>query len=415
MATYPLARSTTVERVLAVVNERLGMRLAWVSSFRNGFQVFDSIAGDTDGVDLHPGARFPLADSYCTRVLDGRIGNVVVDAHNEPAVADLPATSTLHIGAYVGVPIRSQTGAVEGMLCAISSTRMPHLRSADVELLEVFADVVAVLLGYTAPSSDRELVIRERVAKAIREHRYRIVYQPIVEIASTRIVGVEALCRFDDDPVRPDVWFADAAAVGLGPDLELAALSAAIEGLRDLPGDCYLSLNASPATLIDPRLRRVLAGADASRVVLEVTEHDAITDYEALLAAMSRLRELGARIAVDDLGAGFASFKHVLRIRPDIVKVDRSIVASIDTEPAQQAAVSAIRALVSSNKALLVAEGVETIAERDTLRRIGVQLGQGYLWAPRGPLSEVLAIQRSNALVDGHAQYPHFAGVNESN
>lgn len=127
----------------------------------------------------------------------------------------------------------------------------------------------------------------------------------------------------------------------------------ALDGLRELPSGCYLSLNASPATLLDPRLEGVLTGVDASRIVFEVTEHDDVVDYDAFVTALGRLRDFGARIALDDFGAGFASFRHMVRIRPDIVKVDRSIVAGIDTDPAQQAAITAIRGFVRSNNATL--------------------------------------------------------------
>lgn len=238
----------------------------------------------------------------------------------------------------------------------------------------------------------------QRVADQRRERRRRIqgvldggglsiVYQPIAHLRTGRIVGAEALARFTGEPHRgPDGWFAEAATVGLGVELELAAIRAAITRFDRLPTDAYLSVNVSPDTLLSGSLAAVLAAAPAGRLVVELTEHAAVGDYPAINQVMAPLRQQGMRLAIDDTGAGFASLEHVLRLRPDIVKLDVALTHDIDTDPVRRALASALLTFTADIGAVIVAEGVETQAELATLRELQVRYGQGYYLARPAPL-----------------------------
>jgi len=217
-----------------------------------------------------------------------------------------------------------------------------------------------------------------------------MVFQPIFDLDGRAIVGMEALARFSALPQRtPDVWIAEAEAVGLLMDLELALAEAALDGLESLPPDAYLALNFSPQTAVSDRLRDLLERADPSRIVVEVTEHAPVADYDELREALSGLRERGVRLAIDDAGAGFASLRHIIRLDPDLIKLDITLTRQIETDPVRQALAVALVSFAEQIGATVVAEGVETELELEALRRAGVRHAQGYLLGRPGPLAEV--------------------------
>lgn len=230
-----------------------------------------------------------------------------------------------------------------------------------------------------AARAERERIIAN-LTDVLRNNRMTSVFQPIVDASLGEIVGVEALTRFAVEPVRPpDRWFADAAAVGMGYQLEMAAIRSAFSRLEELPSGAYLSVNCSPDVLLDPGLVALSDEVDASRVVLEMTEHTAISDYRAVQTQLGLLRARGFRIAVDDAGSGFASLNHILQLRPNIIKLDSALIRDIDTDPAKRALATAMVTFASELHAELVAEGVETVPEFETVRRIGIGTIQGYL------------------------------------
>ncbi|MGP8221421.1 MAG: EAL domain-containing protein [Acidimicrobiales bacterium] len=207
----------------------------------------------------------------------------------------------------------------------------------------------------------------------------RIVYQPIVELLSGAVVGFEALSRFASTPLRPpNEWFTEAAAVGLGVELELHVLRAALAEQHRMPAGTYLSLNVSPQTAMSPLLLDLLANSPCEHIVLEITEHVGVEDYETLAESLLRLRSKGLRVAIDDAGSGYASLRHILNIRPDIIKLDVALTRGIDVDPARQALAVALVSFRKNIDAVLVAEGIETQSELDMLIRLGLQHGQGY-------------------------------------
>lgn len=228
---------------------------------------------------------------------------------------------------------------------------------------------------------------RSRVETAISERALRMVFQPIVDLAGEQIVGVEALARFDRDPPRsPEVWFAEAAEVGLAVELDLAAIDASLEALGRLPPDIFLSVNCSPATATSGGVRESVNRVDGRRIVLELTEHTRIDDYTALIAALDDLRGQGVRIAVDDAGAGYAGLRQILRLHPDIIKLDVELTRGIDADPVRRALAASLVTFGRDTDALIIAEGIETADELDVLRSLGVRWGQGYHLARPGPL-----------------------------
>ena len=230
---------------------------------------------------------------------------------------------------------------------------------------------------------------RRRVEDVLEHNRLSMVFQPIVELGERRVAAVEALARFAAEPVRsPDVWFGEAAAVGRLAELELAAVRLALGHLGTLAADCLLAVNLSPSTAGDDALLALIASSEPERVIIEITEHAPIADYETFRRRVAPLRELGARLAVDDAGAGFASLRHILELEPDIIKIDMTLTRNIVSRKAERALTRALISFASEMGAAIVAEGIESAAEIEALRDLGVVYGQGYHLARPAPAGE---------------------------
>jgi EAL domain-containing protein (putative c-di-GMP-specific phosphodiesterase class I) len=241
-----------------------------------------------------------------------------------------------------------------------------------------FAGVATGLLGLSLHARAERDRRRFDMARLVREGQFDAAFQPMVELVGGGIIGYEALTRFRDG-VGPDARFAEAAGLGLGADLELATLRNAIHASSQLPTGTFLSVNVTPSLVLEHRasLGDILDISDRP-VVLELTEHDAVDDYPALRAALHDF-EPRVRVSIDDAGAGFASLRHVVMLEPDFVKLDRTWVTDIDTDPTRQAMVAGLSHFARTTGIDLVAEGIEAERERETLSELDVRFGQGFL------------------------------------
>jgi PAS domain S-box-containing protein len=231
------------------------------------------------------------------------------------------------------------------------------------------------------------------VERVLLGEELEIAFQPIVELDSGRVISYEALSRFPGDPARtPDVWFADAWALGLGIPLELLAIRKAVEAIAEAPGKLHINLNASPPTLAARGFMRAL-GPNPDRVTVELTEHLEIADYGEFRRAAAPLRKSGGQLAIDDFGAGFASLKHILQVQPERIKLDISLTEQIPESSVAHALAAALVSFAGEIGIEVVAEGIETDEELDALTEIGVRVGQGFHFGLPAPLSEVLANQ----------------------
>jgi EAL domain-containing protein (putative c-di-GMP-specific phosphodiesterase class I) len=226
---------------------------------------------------------------------------------------------------------------------------------------------------------------RERLAGRIRRlisgEGLDVALQPIVDLASGSVVGAEALARFTDadgEAIPTESCFLDAHALELGTELELAAVRMALERHGELPDGEYLAINVSPQLLAGEELLPMLAAHERRPLVVELTEHQAVEDYPALVRSLDELRAHGIRVAIDDVGSGFSSFRHVTRVNPEILKLDRSLVMGIDDDPVRQSLAAAIVSFAADVGAVVVSEGIESEAELACLRELAVGLGQGF-------------------------------------
>lgn len=220
----------------------------------------------------------------------------------------------------------------------------------------------------------------------------RVAFQPIVDLVRGVVAGYEALARFCGSADDPMAMLETAHALGEGPRLEAMVLRTALAARTALPPNTFLTVNVSPAALgSDPVRAAFEAGGDLRGVVVEVTEHDPVDDELALREGLIGLRAAGALIAIDDAGAGFASLQRLVALEPDVVKVDRALVVGVDRDPARAAALETLGALAGRLDAWLLAEGVETAGELETLLALGVPLGQGFFLGRPAPAMDNVA------------------------
>ena len=353
-----------------------------------------------------------------------RTGRVVRsdDMEADPR-GDAEVISRLGVSSSVFVPLR-RAGESLGVL-VVSSAQKGAFSRRDVALLGKLADFLGVavglskdmaatwgklagpggtlspddgrlaaqrfVLGVMQPEQLPWIDARERIRAVLDDPAaLAIVFQPVMDIVEERTVAVEALARFAPEPKRgPDQWFAEARAAGLGVELELAAVQKALSVLAQIPAGVAMTVNVGPEALASDRLSALVQSAGPARVVLELTEHALVGDYSALRSSLQGLRRAGARLAVDDTGAGISSLAHILKLAPDFIKLDRDIVAGVDVDPVRRALASALIGFGAETGASVVAEGAETTDELEALRRVGVRYVQGYCLGRPVPLDEV--------------------------
>lgn len=212
-------------------------------------------------------------------------------------------------------------------------------------------------------------------------------YQPIVDLRMGVAAGYEVLARFSGPPdLTPDRWFSGADRFGLRERLETLATTLALRARTHLPSNCFLTVNLGPMFLVSDAFDQLLrANPFLGGLVFEITEQDSISDYVTAQRRVQRIRKCGGSVAIDDTGAGYASLQHVLELRPDFVKLDRTFVADCANDPAKSVLIEMLGGAAGRLNAWVIAEGVETRAELEELIRIGAPLAQGFLLGRPAP------------------------------
>ena len=387
-----------IKRSLEAVRSHLGMDVAYLSEIVGESSIFREV--DAPGLEhlAAPGDVRSLEHVYCRHILEGRLPELIPDTADFPLATSMPITQIVPIGSHVSVPVRHPNGRLYGMFCCLSAERRPSLNDRDLHIVRAFAGLVAEEIDRTAADAEERARKRKDVCDALRPGGFAMYLQPICNLLDGQASGYEALARFSLLPVRtPDCWFADAADVGLGVELECAAIASAVQLLPMLPPGRTLSVNASPASVISGALDALFDVEQPQLLVLELTEHAIVADYEELRSSLTGLRAKGIRLAIDDAGAGFSGLQHILRLQPDVIKLDMTLIRDVDTDPARRALASAMMSFARQTGATLVAEGIETASERSALIALGFRLGQGYLLGRPAPWSAESAIAASAA------------------
>lgn len=363
--------------VLGALRKQLDMDVAFISEFRQDERVFRFVDTEDLSCPVKVDASDPLGATFCARVVDGTLPELIHDAASHPVAREISATTELPVGAHLSVPIRFSNGRVYGTLCCFRYTSDPTLGEESVRMLRALASFVAIVLEEAETERGESALIQATIQDLIAGDALVVVYQPIVDLESRTPVGVEALARFPDER-GPDRWFAEAWRHDVGVELEHAAIRRALEQTEDLPEALYLSVNLSPLTLASAGVLDTLMCGPVDRLVVEITEHAAVDDPASLKRALQRFKERGGRVAVDDVGMGFSGLQQLVELSPDIIKLDRTLISGIDDNGARRAIVASLLTYATEVGATVVTEGVETAGEARTLADLGVSSAQGY-------------------------------------
>ncbi|NVK72610.1 MAG: EAL domain-containing protein [Oceanospirillaceae bacterium] len=383
--------SQDLDHLVQTIRQYLGMDVAFLSRFHNDQREMLHVDNNSCDVVLNKGHSDLSDDTYCQMIVDKKLPNIIPDTMENSLTKDLAVTKSLNIGSYIGVPISLSDDTVYGTLCCFSEQADPSLSNKDLSLLSLFAQFAARNIEKDLNEKKAQQSARDDIFDIINNKRLSIVFQPIYDVKDQCIKGFECLSRFQTKPLHsPDYWFNQANVSGVGEALELFAIEEALRRLPEVPEPFYITLNLSPKYVTSPYLHNLLENAPLHRIVLEVTERESIADYAAFRSAIQRFREGGMRLAVDDAGAGFASFQHILELQADIIKLDRSLIAFIDSDHRKRALVAALVGFAKETKSKVLGEGVETQAELDVLQELGVQKIQGYFFCHPLPLQEAL-------------------------
>lgn len=379
----------SLNAILRAARTHLGMEIGFISEFVGGCRVFRNVESAEGRNCIEVGASDPLEESYCHWIAKGKLPRLIRDPSDHPLTKRFAVTRTLPVGAHLSVPIRLRDGRIYGTFCCFSFEPDQSLTERDLATIEAFAEIAGQQIQQARDLASERDAKAASVRSALASRDVDIVYQPAVRLDAPRVEFVEALARFRSKPYRsPDQWFASAAQVGLGAELELMAMQAATAGLSDLPSGTRMSLNVSPRTLLSDDFHSFLGPLPLDRVIVEITEHETVSRYADLNRILRPSRKRGLKIAIDDVGAGYSSLRHILQVQPDLIKLDMSLSQKIDMDPARKALATALVSFSREIGSELVAEGVETDGELDAIRKLGVHLVQGFLIGRPARLSE---------------------------
>lgn len=394
-----MALHQDLDHLIQTIRQHLGMDTAFLSRFHHGYREMlhvDNSVGST--TVLHQGHKDKNEETYCRLIADKKLPSIIPDTSKNKLTKDLAVTKALNIGSYIGVPIYLSDDSIYGTLCCFSERADKSLSNKDLSLLTLFAKFAARNIEKELIVSKVQQIARDDLFDIINKKRLNIVLQPIYDLKKKSVQGFECLSRFQTEPYRsPDYWFNKANVSGIGEVLELFAIEEALNLLPDIPEQYYITLNISPKHLTSPYLQAMLDKAPLHRIVLEVTERECIPDYKAFRNAIRPFRKRGMRLAVDDAGAGFASFQHILELQADIIKLDRSLISNINSDHRKRALVAALIGFAKETKSNVLGEGVETLAELEALQELGAQTIQGYFFCHPLPIDDVLAFCSSRA------------------
>lgn len=372
-----------IDRTLHTLRQFLGLDVAFISEFEGKDRIIKHLDVEAEDAHISLDQMLPLSDGYCLDVVEGRLPELIPDMDVVSAAAAKPETESFPIGAHMSVPIPLKDGGIYGTLCCLGVRPVPGLGDRDLQVMRAVADLIGSHLDILLDAHRKNDISRVVIETAIAAGLPDIAYQPVYRISTGEIVGAEALSRFPMEPFRsPDKWFAEAANVGL--ERALAELAMRHSLTRFLPGfkaGLVLGLNISPSLACEVDLIHLFEGFPCHQIYLEITEHEIVEDYEKLAESLVPVRALGVRLAIDDMGSGYANIRHVLKMKPNLIKIDASLINDIDKDTMKEAWLAGIMEFARLSSCVVLAEGVETDDELAVLKRLGVHFGQGFLLA----------------------------------
>jgi EAL domain-containing protein (putative c-di-GMP-specific phosphodiesterase class I) len=384
-----------VDGAMRLLRAHLGLDVAFVSQLTDGQRIFRYVDAN-DQTQIAVGDSDPAEESYCHWVIRGEVPEFLPDPSAHPVTAAMPATAAVPVGTHFSVPLRLSDGSVYGTFCGFSRDVLDGVSERDLDVVRLFAGLVVGQIEQDELARRAQLARRSQLLALQPGLDLVFVAQPIHDLAGSAdaldLVGHELLARFPTLGQGPAEVFDAAWMLGVGPDLELATVHMAVAALEQAGPGVYLAVNLAPESLVDPRILDAFESNRSAGLVVEVTEHAQVADYTALRTAIDRIKACGIRIAVDDVGTGFSGLEQILRLEPDILKIDGALVRDLDRLAGKEAMVASLVTFARRVGASVVAEQIETPGELAALQRLGVSHGQGYLLGRPLPLDDALVV-----------------------
>jgi len=379
--------------LLALVRKHLDMDVAFISEFINDERVFKVVDNPSENQIVKVGNADPINETYCQKITDDKLSPIITNTYANPITKAMPVTEKLGIGAYIGVPINLSNGKLYGTFCCYKSHHDESLNDRDLSFLNIISEIATGLIEKNLSKSISRNHAKSAIEQIISDNDISIYFQPIFSLKNNKVAGFESLARFFTTPYKtPDVWFKEAKKVGLNEALEMLAIKNAVTNIDKFNNSTYIAINCSPSHILSGALENTLQNIDCTRLVLEITEHSPISDYEKMRTALRPLRNKGLRLAIDDVGAGFSSFQHILELEADIIKLDISLTQNINTDDRKFLLAKALCGFAKAIDCTIVAEGIETEEELNSLRKLNVDSVQGYFIGRPTAINDALSL-----------------------
>ena len=379
--------------LLALVRKHLDMDVAFISEFINDERVFKVVDNPSENQIVKVGNADPINETYCQKITDDKLSPIITNTYANPITKAMPVTEKLGIGAYIGVPINLSNGKLYGTFCCYKSHHDESLNDRDLSFLNIISEIATGLIEKNLSKSISRNHAKSAIEQIISDNDISIYFQPIFSLKNNKVAGFESLARFFTTPYKtPDVWFKEAKKVGLNETLEMLAIENAVTNIAKFNNSTYIAINCSPSHILSGALENTLQNIDCTRLVLEITEHSPISDYEKMRTSLRPLRSKGLRLAIDDVGAGFSSFQHILELEADIIKLDISLTQNINTDDRKFLLAKALCGFAKAIDCTIVAEGIETEEELNSLRKLNVDSVQGYFIGRPAAINDALSL-----------------------
>ncbi|WP_370314728.1 EAL domain-containing protein [Thalassolituus sp.] len=374
------AIAVVITSLIRSAREKLRMEVGFVSQLVSGMRVFRYVDAAMSVSVIHPGDANFLEESFCQRVIDGRLPQLMPDARAHPAASKLKATQEMPVGAHISVPVTLSDGSVFGTFCLFSRYAIPGLNHRSLAMVRIFADIIAELVDKASNSDPQSVHLRREITGLFAEKALTFEPQAILDLNTRKVLGYElkpVLNHCGGSLCCAELMIREADRLGLSSMTGVVLMESMSAEIARLESSAYFVINITPAMLLKFDFTEWLSPEVSRRVVLEFSEHDQISGYLEINQRLQELRDAGMRVSVDGAGAGYASLRHILQLRPEFIKLDSSLIRGVSENRDQQALVEAVLLFARSQGCELLAEGIDDNRDLEYLIHAGLSTGQG--------------------------------------